>query len=144
MSWLPGSFSDAEATGDAQACPYSGSINLQCTTNDREDCYYQGPCVPIQQFRDYNWGMRQAWKGANPPSSCGYYTYTDANCGGSRTERLTDTWLGGVWSEFMFGTFNADANLSARAFCMIYPPNANPTSGFYADMFYLSLAPGGY
>jgi hypothetical protein len=141
VSWLAGSFSDGEATGDAQACPYSGSMRLQCPFFDSGYCYFQGPCVPIQQFRDYNFGMRQAWKGGSP-HNCGYYLFTNTTCGGTQTEYMSNFSLDSKWSDFRYATFNADVNLSARPFCVLDATGVS--AALYVDMFYLSLAPGGY
>jgi hypothetical protein len=141
MSWLAGSFSDGEATGDAQACRYSGSIRLQCPVHDPGFCYYEGPCVTIEQWRDYNFGVREAWKGGGP-HYCGYHLFTSGTCDGTPSEQMVDLPPDSKWTDFQYGTFNSAANTSARAFCVL-DASAVP-AGLYVDMFYLSPAPGGY
>src|SRR5262249_22304008 len=119
FTWEPGTFmTGSDAAGDADACPYSGSIYVSNGGNSTSQNFWQ--CVAIATNTSYNFGARIATLSGGE-ASCSVDIYQGPGCTGPvQTNVASVQWLNVNWPGVeLSANFNSSFDVSAKVYCYV-------------------------
>jgi hypothetical protein len=141
FAWQPRGVPDEWGySGDAEACPFSGSVSLTCNKQDpNEACQSMWQCISLRDGATYNFGHKMGNEGGGE-THCAIEIWTQTACTGASTLIRDDMWVNLNWpGGWQTTTFDSGAHASARIHCY----RTGGGSG-RVDMVFLTPHPGGY